>query len=237
MARTVDLTKPRDTFTRVLQNAQGAWSSSASVPLARRKTIAEDIVLRSVVGWETFISDWFIGATSHDTTKMRQALERKLNTWLEQEVQRSSYSRWPIKLPSAKVDLLRQPRVGVVRELLDRHGRNLEFADTQELVTRGSVELASKYATRTQTLMSSGVHEVIDAALAIRNVLAHRSPSSVERLNGQIGDFPTYPLLRRATVSSEGVGTYLNATINQAGDARIVVYLRELKRVAHVLVP
>ena len=68
MARKMDLRRTRQTFVDVLDNGAAVWDSSASTPRERRKTVSEDIFLRFVVGWETFVSEWFIGCVNRDAT-------------------------------------------------------------------------------------------------------------------------------------------------------------------------
>jgi len=83
----MDLRKVRKTFLENLANGASAWEGATDTP--RRKTVAEDIFLRFAVGWENFISDWFIGAINHDATRLKRTLERKMADWLKEEVQRS----------------------------------------------------------------------------------------------------------------------------------------------------
>ena len=60
MPRTMDLQKGWSAFVDNLVNGASAWDGAKATP--RRKTVAEDIFWRFAVGWENFISDWFIGA-------------------------------------------------------------------------------------------------------------------------------------------------------------------------------
>ena len=55
-------------------------------------------------------------------------------------------------------------------------------------------------------------------------------------MNERIAAFPSYPMLRKSTMSKDGIGTYLAAT-TAGGEARLLVFNRELKRVAETLVP
>ena len=79
-------------------------------------------------------------------------------------------------------------------------------------------------------------HELVDAAIAIRNVLAHRSERSVRNLNEKVAAFATFPELHKPKVSRDGIGAYLRARTS-AAEARLSVYARELGRVARVLAP
>lgn len=70
MARKMDLTKTRTAFVDVLDAGDAAWQSALTAPPERRKTVAEDIFLRLVIGWESFISEWFIGSVNQDASRI-----------------------------------------------------------------------------------------------------------------------------------------------------------------------
>lgn len=92
MPRTVDLKNVRRTFEDVLSNGDAAWDASQNAPAARQKTVAEDIFLRYVIGWEAFVSEWFIACVNHDSTRLKQSLEKKMNSWLAAEFASSPYA-------------------------------------------------------------------------------------------------------------------------------------------------
>ena len=94
----MDLRRTRRTFVDVLQSGDAAWQSSQSAPTDRRKTVAEDIFLRFVVGWETFVSDWFIGSVNHDAARYRQAVEQRMDNWLQAEAQKE-FGRYKATFP------------------------------------------------------------------------------------------------------------------------------------------
>ena len=231
----MDLQKTRQTFLDVLSNGADVWESSASAPPERRKTAAEDIFLRFVVGWETFVSEWFIGCVNRDATRFRLAFENRMNNWLQAEAQKQ-YARYKVTFPPPTLALSRNPKLDEVRELLDPREGNIEFRTLQDLAERANRELAPRYAGRTATLMGVGANEIVDASIAVRNALAHRSRRAVREMNQRVGEFPSYPLLRKQTMSSDGIGTYLNAR-TPGGEARLLVFRREFSRIVHVLVP
>jgi hypothetical protein len=235
MARKMDLRKTRQTFVEVLDNGHAVWESSGSAPRDRRKTVAEDIFLRYVVGWETFVSEWFIGCVNRDASRYKRAFEQRMNNWLQAEATKQ-YGRYKATFPAPSLSLSRHPKLEEVRELLDPREGNIEFRSLAELAERANQELAPRYASRTSALVNAGADEIVDAALAIRNALAHRSRRAVREMNQRVGAFPSYPSLRKQTMSSAGIGTYLTARI-PAGEARLLVFRREFGRVALGLVP
>lgn len=231
----MDLRRTRQTFVDVLNGGEAVWDSSASAPRERRKTVAEDIFLRFVVGWETFVSEWFIGCVNRDASRYRQAFEKRMNNWLQAEAN-TQYARFKVVFPPPTLLLSRNPNLEEVRDLLDPREGNIEFRTLQDLAERANQELAPRYAARTATLMGAGANEIVDAALAVRNALAHRSRRAVREMNQRVGEFPSYPVLRKKTMSSDGIGTYLNAR-TPGGEARLLVFRREFSRIAVLLVP
>lgn len=228
--------KLRRTFVDVVNNGEAAWSQSQGADTPRRKTVAEDILLRYMVGWESFASEWFIAAVNHDAARLRRSIERRMDSWLQREVAASPYARLSPNFVAPTLPLARHPRVQDVRGILDVHERNIEFANVEALADRAHRELAPRYAARVQAVVDSGAAEIIDAGGAIRNVLAHRSRQAITIMNSMVASFPTYPALRKATMSSDGIGTYLVAR-TAGGEARLSVFQRELERIALILVP
>jgi hypothetical protein len=232
----MDVKKVRSTFTDVLDDGQAAWDQSQNADPARRKTVAEDILLRFVVGWEAFASEWFVACVNHDARVFKKSMDKKIATWFDKELANSPYKRHKLHASAPTLVLTKQPPVSEVRALLDPHNRNIEFDSFQAFTDRTHRELAPTYANRAQALLDAGAGEIIDAGLAIRNTIAHRSQNAVRVMNRQIAAFPSYPDLRKQKVSSAGVGTYLNAH-TPANEARLVVFRRELERTSRGLVP
>jgi hypothetical protein len=233
MARKMDLAKLRDGYAAALAVGADTWADQpASAP--RRKTIAEDIFLRFVIGWETFLSEWFIGCVSHDTTQYRVTVEKRMQSWLTVEVARSDYgpnSRHRGVFPPPTLSLAKTPLVDEVRELLDPKRGNTEFATFSDLSRRANQELVASYASRVNTLAAAGADEIVDAAIGIRNALAHRSRRAVTIMNQRVAAFPSYPQQRKNHMSSDGIGAYLAARTS-GGDVRLVMFKREFERVA-----
>jgi hypothetical protein len=232
----MDHRKLRDSFLETLNAGEAVWDESGDRDRARRKTVAEDIFLRFVVGWESFISEWFIGAVNRDASRLRRHVEKQLDQWLQDAVNEAPYERYTVRFPRPVVSLKQHPTLSEVRHLLDPGGRNIEFRSFDELRARCHRQLAPRFAGRVQSLHDAGASEIVDASLSIRNVLAHRSQQSVQTMNTTIRAFPSYPTLRKERMSKEGLGTYLVAQ-TPGGEARLIVFKREFGRIGRVLVP
>ena len=231
--RTVDLKKIRKSFVGVVDDGTATWNDLGSS--ARRKTVAEDVFLRMGVAWETFISDWFIGAINHDASRFRKVLERKMTAWLNQEVDSSPYKNHASAFPAPRLSIGKNPKIATVRELLDPGEGNIEFRSYDDLRHRSRDHHVPKFVARIEQLDGAGA-EIIEATLAMRNALAHRSVKAVKQMNTLVAAFPSYPSLRKATMSKNGIGTYLAADAG-AGDARLLAYATELKRISVILIP
>lgn len=231
--RTVDIKKLRNTFEGVLDDGVATWIELGGS--RRRKIVAEDVFLRMGVAWETYISDWFVAAINHDATRFRRVLERKMSDWLKQQVAVSNYSRYASAFSAPTLEMSRNPRVARVRELLDPGEGNVEFRSFEELQRRSRDHHVPRFVSRVEQLDGPGA-EIIEATLAIRNTLAHRSIRAVKQMNTCVASFPSYPSLRKPTMSKDGIGTYLAADAG-AGEARLLLFATELQRIAHILVP
>lgn len=232
----MDLRLPRRAFLDVLDNGQAVWEQSLDGDRARLKTIAEDTFLRFIVGWESFASEWFIGCINRDASRLRRYVAGELNGWLQTAALEAPYQRYSVRFPAPVVTLPTHPRLDVVRDLLDPHGRNIEFSSFDDLRNRGHRYLQPRFASRVQTLADAGAGEIVDAGLAIRNTLAHRSRQSVHVMNQHVRAFPSYPMLRKQTMSTDGIGTYLVAN-TAGGEARLLIFRREFTRIARIVVP
>jgi hypothetical protein len=234
VARTKDMTKIRDEFLAVLADGEEAWREAAETK--RRKTVAEDIFLRMVVAWEEFISSWYIAAVNHDATTFKATIERRLAEWQEQAVRGSPYERYADAFRPPVVAIGKNPPVATVHHLLDPREANIEFRSLDELLRRSADLLVNQFVARVGQVDGAGGGEIVDAALAIRNVLAHRSAQAVRVMNERVAEFPTYPELRKQSMSKDGIGTYLAAS-TAGRTARLLVFKTELERTARVLVP
>jgi hypothetical protein len=117
-----------------------------------------------------------------------------MNNWLQAEASKQ-YARYKVTFPPPTLALKRHPNLDEVRRLLDPREGNIEFASLHDLAQRANQELAPRYAGRTSALINAGADEIVDAALATRNAIAHRSRRAVREMNQRVGAFPCIPCL------------------------------------------
>jgi hypothetical protein len=92
----MDLRVPRRTFLDVLDNGEAVWQQSQGTDRARLKTVAEDTFLRFIVGWESFVSDWFIGCVNRDASRLRKHVQDQLKRWHQEAVKAAPYDRYHV---------------------------------------------------------------------------------------------------------------------------------------------
>ncbi len=233
MARTKSLKKLANDYVAALENAGATWGEVAGTQ--RRKTAAEDIFLRMAVGWEEFVSEWFIGALNHDATRYKARQEQKLKAWLDDAVKRSDYAQFAEFFRPPILSIGSFPRVAVVRRLLVPREGNLAFHSFEELRKRSADCLDRKFADRVGRIKSFGGDEIINSTLAIRNFLAHRSTQALLEMNRSVAAFPGFSVLRKQSMSRDGIGTYLATT--KGGVTRLLLFKSELERITRILAP
>jgi hypothetical protein len=87
--------------------------------------------------------------------------------------------------------------VATVHQLLDPSEANIEFRTLADLRRESAAFLVPAFVERVGRVEGAGGGEIVDAALAIRNVLAHRSAQAVRVMNERVAAFPTHPRLRK----------------------------------------
>ena len=126
--------------------------------------------------------------------------------------------------------------IATARRVLGVQEATRSLRDTGELKEFAGRILAKKYRERLSRL-SRAEEATLNAAIKIRNVLAHRSARSVEEMNVALrnGDLPT-SLRVLQDVTSRTVGRYLLSTPRQ-GRPRYEHYFSTLADIANRLAP
>ncbi len=260
--RPISLRAVRERLLTAIRNACVPWRAtySGKAPLNED---AENAFLRIVVAWETFLSDWLVSAVVRDPTVLGMKYQNDLEEWLASKYGLSVADyQAATHLSALKATLhFASPTFEEVRTLLDPRGRNIEFRDLKDFRARAERLAAPSYATRARSAIPQSGRPndgVVEAASAIRNWLAHRSPLSREEMRTRLAS------LRDANLASAGfpssAGGYLkHLTVGPAvklplftpaaqpagtqptsdpyGRRRIVLYANEYVRIAWRLVP
>jgi hypothetical protein len=210
--------------------------------VAERNRQIEDCFFRVAAALEGFLTDWFIRCLSFETTQFEATFRRRAENQAFQDLRRwdpahrlwGRKARSPIVHVSIPIDL-RVSQTEAAAYLGWGEGTRF-FKGARELEELASDFLVARFSSRIASL-SDAQKRVIDATIAVRNVLAHRSPRAVTAMNQALtaGALPA-PLRRTGNrVSARGVGAYLRA--DAGGRPRCRIYIEDLAGIARALAP
>jgi hypothetical protein len=218
-----------DDYLALLDDSLQVWSETvAALPTERlRKQASTDAFLRAAVGWETFLSDWYVAAINRAPGPFVAAIRKQLED--------RAPSTWA---PVVTFGFGEHPTVEQVVNALDARGRNVTFRDAADLKQRAASDLGPPYFGVVAALQLRDLR-VIDAVKAIRDCLAHRSSASVRTMNACLDALSVKEgSLRKggqATLRLTGIGKYLHGRRTVQGHRRLVAYHNRLYGLAERL--
>jgi hypothetical protein len=189
---------------------------------------------------EGFFTEWAVRCVAMDTAALRTTLEQKASQFL-----RAQLPGWR-NLPAvyetamnASATIPIPPRLTQekVRELLDCETDNLSIRGISNLHLFAAENIADVRGTYLAKL-TTGEAKVVDATIAIRNFLVHRTERGRTALNLALQDGGMPPALRRNLNlgSGDSVGRYL-CVKPARGRYRFEEFLEALGSVAVKLAP
>jgi hypothetical protein len=191
-----------------------------------KKNASVDAFLNVVIGWESFLSDWHIAAINRDSSAFTAEAEQ----WIKRRI-----AERPALAPLLSLAIPKHPDLALVRDLLDPTGRNIALWPKAKWIERATKELVDPYRAKV-TAVSDRDHKLIDAAVQVRNCVAHRSRAATVAMNDALvklsgGD----GALRRGarSVGPAGIGHYLFASAS--GERRVQTYHLRLGEIAETL--
>ena len=233
----------RDPLLEELRTACAGCRAALVLPTIReRNREVEDNFFRVAAAFEGFLSDWFVRCLSFDASQFRATYESRaanyasngLQTWEPGQRLWRNAGRTVSVAVSVPVD--RQLTQTEASNYLGWQGGTRSFSGAADLEGDATDFLAARFSSRVASL-SNAQKQVIDSTIAIRNVLAHRSPRGVTAMNQALADGRLPAALRRGArgVRATGVGAYLRA--DAAGHRRFRTYFVELEQIGYVLAP
>jgi hypothetical protein len=215
-------------------------AQEASTP--ERTQHVEDAFFRAAAALETFLSEWMIRCLSIDSTRFSATFRRRIEDQaltLLNRFYEPSKRLWTKKAPPTirvTIPVTKRNTLAASLSLLGRSEDNYPMRSAGQLRADANQYLIDVFAKRAGRL-TGHQHAVLDATLAIRNVLAHRTPRAVHAMNSKLRASRLPASLRRSknNVRASALGQYLCA--KSAGRPRYEEYFLELGRIAHVLVP
>jgi hypothetical protein len=190
-----------------------------SLAARQRDRVVEDAFFRAAASLETFLTEWLVRCLSIDASVFRATYESRASNWakdrLERECEPSErFCKRRKRKAAIRVDLpiLKTHSLEDTRACLDAIDDNVSIRGTTDLVVAARDYLVAPCAKPPQNLGAQRA-AVLDATVAVRNVLAHRSPLAGTRMNECLRSSKMPVALRRERhdVRAAGVGYYLQA--------------------------
>lgn len=205
-------------------------SCAALVGATDRKIATENYVLTIGVMFEGYVNDLIFAYANRDCSQVMQHLENSLRACLQTvpkaQAAFNKFGDFKHKDHLTKAEL---------KEILDPEGRNTSFPDFAAIEDRAQQWLLPAHAARF-TNLNAQQRAVINASIAARNNLAHRSKSSLDRLNAVFNAGALFPTgLKRNVNLIQQAGHYLKSRSNN-GDSRALILGQLLRNASEALV-
>jgi hypothetical protein len=198
----------RDDFRQQLADLTAFHNAgfSAFATEANQSTLTEHSLLAAAVTWEGFVSDMFVAYINRDATRFKAHLRASFETHLATAAtpKRVFENFGTITFPShlTKAD---------VQALADNVGNNITFPNFSELEQRARTWLTPAHEARF-TGLSAQQKAVVDAVIALRNHVAHRSQRSLDAMNEALAKGALHPTgIKRLDNRFHNVGAWLKA--------------------------
>lgn len=200
-----------------------------SLPLASQRTfLTENALLAAAVLWEGFISDLLVAYINRDSTRFATHIKDAMKSGLsdKQAIIFSRYGQLNIPSHLAKAE---------IEEIVDGNGNNINFSHFGALVDQAKSWLAQVDADRFKN-RTARQKAVVNALIAVRNQLAHRSERSHLAMNNALEAGALHPTgLMRGQKKINHVGSYLKTIVTAQHVTRLEVFLSELQTIAGAL--
>lgn len=211
---------------------QGAFyvrSRSVLQAASDRKLATENYILTIGVLFEGFINDLIFAYANRDCARVMEHLEASVRETLQSNQKAAaafaSFAEFKHRQHLTKDEL---------KTILDPSGRNTSFPTHAAIEERVQQWLVAAHAARFARLTPQQ-KAVIDLTIACRNNLAHRSKSSLDRLNEVLDLGALHPIgLRRGVNLVQQAGNYLKSRMN--GGTRALVLAGLLRASAQEIV-
>ena len=179
-----------------------------------RRISAENYALTIGVMFEGFVNDLIFSYANRDCSRVMEHLQASLTEHLRTNSKaKATFEHF------AEMKERKHLSMDELRKILDPEGRNTSFSDYAAIEKRAKQWLANGHRRRFQSL-SAELKVIVDVVIAVRNNLAHRSKSSLDRLNCVLqSDVLEGTGLQRNVNRVRQTGIYLKTT-PEAGTTR-----------------
>jgi hypothetical protein len=191
-----------------------------------KSRLAEYSLLAAAVAWEGFISDILIAYINKDSARFKQHLRNSFDEHLkEHDKAKTVFSKYgKIELPShlSKAD---------VQSLANISGSNITFSSFALLEERARAWLVQPHAEKFIVITPSQ-KGVVNAVIALRNHIAHRSKRSLDAMNDALAEGALYTTgLKRQDNKFHNVGAWLKAKPVGRSESRLITIISILETI------
>lgn len=192
-----------------------------------RSTLTEQSLLTTAVLWEGFVSDMFIAYINRDATRFKVHLRASFDAHMKSAAkpQRVFEAFGALTFPE-------HLKKSDVQALADGLGNNITFPNFAELEQKANTWLVPHHASKFSGLTAQQ-KAVVNAVIALRNHIAHRSQRSLDAMNDAlaIGALHTTGI-RRTANRFHNVGAWLKAVPVGRHQSRFVTIVRILNDIS-----
>ena len=203
----------RERFFDDLRDAAEPWrvGSEVSSPIIES---VENAFLRIVIGWEVFLSEWVVTCVVREPQVFEAQLQAEVDIWILEKYAMTSTQLTASGFPPSLNATVRlaSPSADEIRHLIDPRGNNVRLGSNvkKEWPKTAGRLLSTGYSARVTSavpLPGRANVGVIEAGVAIRNALAHRSGRSTAEMKLRLSTMASGAL--RVASLSTSVGSYL----------------------------
>lgn len=187
----------------------------------------EHTLLAAAVAWEGFVSDMFIAYINRSSTRFIKHLEDSFEAHLKE-------AKTPKKVFEEFGSLSFPQHLSKkrVHTLANSFGNNITFPNFEELEERAKTLLNTENAQKFAGL-SAQQKAVVNALIALRNHIAHRSERSLDAMNDALSKGALHPTgIKRTGNKFHNVGAWLKAVPPGRDSSRIKTIFQTLYGIA-----
>lgn len=189
--------------------------------------LTEHSLLAAAIAWEGFVSDLFVAYINVDADRFKVHLKDSFQAHIDNHDKSSRVFEkfgqlcFPAHLSKADVQLL-----------ANSMGNNITFSNFSDLEKRASTWLIKDHADKFRNL-SKSQKATVDAVIALRNHVAHRSQRSFDAMNDalEVGALHTTGI-KRSNNKFHNVGAWLKAVPVGKTQSRLSMILGGLEAIS-----
>lgn len=191
-----------------------------------KSRLAEYSLLAAAVAWEGFISDMFIAYINADSGRFKQHLRNSFDEHLTKHDKAntvfSKYGKIEFRSHLTKAD---------VQSLANSSGSNITFSKFTSLEDQAKTWLVQQHANKFAKLDPSQ-KGVVNAVIALRNHIAHRSKRSLDAMNDALAAHALHTTgIKRQDNKFHNVGAWLKAKPVGRSESRLITIITILEAI------